>query len=253
MEEKVFFKNSMGLELSGLLLTSSLDKETPIIVLTHGLFSNKNGHTFRHLPNLLKNNLISSFRFDFSGCGESEGLFEELTISKAKDDILSAINFLKKQGFKKIGLLGSSFGGLASILAASELDDLFVLILKSPVSDYEKKELQSKSSSGIKLWNQKGFWSFEKSHGFTRKLNYSFFEDSKLNKAYNVAKQITFPTLIIHGDADDVVSVEQSIQLSSLIKNSEFSIIKGGDHRFSNETDFELVLDLILSFILKHK
>lgn len=52
------------------------------------------------------------------------------------DDILQAVEFIKQSGHQKIGLVGSSFGGMASIMAASKTPDLSVLALKSPVSDY---------------------------------------------------------------------------------------------------------------------
>jgi enterochelin esterase-like enzyme len=55
---------------------------------------------------------------------------------------------LKKLGYTKIGLMGSSFGGISSIMAASKTNDLFVLTLKSPVSNFEEKEIMTKTKKG---------------------------------------------------------------------------------------------------------
>jgi non-heme chloroperoxidase len=44
-------------------------------------------------------------------------------------------------------------------------------------------------------------------------------------------KKIDVPTLILHGDADQIVPIEDSALLSSkLVKNSTLKIIPGGSH-----------------------
>ena len=136
MKEKLFFKNSKGNKLCGILSNPTSHKENPIIILCHGFSTGKDGRTYLRLEEILNKNGVSTLRFDLFGHGESEGKFEEITTSEAVDDIENAIQFLKASGYKKIGLFGSSFGGMASIIAASKTNDLYVLALKSPVSDY---------------------------------------------------------------------------------------------------------------------
>ncbi len=119
MDSKIFFKNSKGNKLCGIVNNPSKSKVKPIIVLAHGFSSNKNSGTYTVLTERLAKYNISTLRFDFYGHGESEGRFEDITISEAVDDILQAIKYLKLQGYKKIGLMGSSFGGISSIIAAS--------------------------------------------------------------------------------------------------------------------------------------
>ena len=63
---------------------------------------------------LIENN-FSVLRFDFSGCGESEG--GKITVENEVDDLKSAINFIQEKGFSRIGLIGESLGGLVSLLA----------------------------------------------------------------------------------------------------------------------------------------
>ena len=60
------------------------------------------------------------------------------------------------------------------------------------------------------------------------------------------------PTLIVHGDADDVVQIEQSKKSSLLIPNCKLEIINGSDHRFSKKEDFEKSVNLIVSFVSYH-
>lgn len=252
MEEKVYFKNSKGLKLCSILSNPTSSKEKPIIILCHGFSTSKNSHTYVRLQEILNKYQISTFRFDFFGHGESEGKFEDITISEAVDDILNAIKFLKNQGYTKIGLVGSSFGGIASLMAASKTDDLFILALKSPVSNYEEKEYATKSKEELEEWRNRGFRYYVSGDGRKLKLNYTFFEDFKNNNGYEAAKKIKIPTLIVHGDNDESVPIEQSKKTASLIENCKSEIIEGADHRYSKPEDFEKMLDLISKFIIEN-
>ncbi len=252
MKEKLFFTNSKRNKLCAILSNPMSGKEKPIIILCHGFTTGKDGNTFTRLEKILNENGISSFRFDFFGHGESEGKFEEVTTSEAADDILNAIRFLKDSGYRKMGLVGSSFGGLASIIAVSSRTDLYVLALKSPVSDYSDMSIAQQDKQQRDTWKEKGFVSFTNGDGRERRLNYSFFEDAKKIKGYESAKKIKLPALIVHGDKDETVPVEQSKKTAGLIENCRLEIIEGADHRYSNPKHFEKMLDLISQFIINN-
>jgi len=250
MEERIYFKNSKGLSLCGILSNPTSSKEKPVIILCHGFSTSKNGRTYVRLQKVLNKYQISTFRFDFFGHGESEGQFEDITISEAVDDILNAIEFLKSQGYVKIGLVGSSFGGIASLIAASKTNDLFILILKSPVSNYKEKEYATNSKEKLEEWKNKKCKYYVSGDGKKLRLNYTFFEDFKNNDGYEAARKIKIPVLITHGDKDKLVPIEQSKKTANLIKNCRLEIIKNADHRYSKPGDFEKMLDLISRFIV---
>lgn len=250
--EKVYFKNSKGNNLCGILSNPTLSKEKPVIILCHGFSTSKDSQTYKRLEEILNNHQISTFRFDFFGHGESEGKLEDITISEAVDDILNAIPFLEKEGYFKIGLFGSSFGGISSIIAASKTNDLFILALKSPVSNYKEKGLVTKTKEELEEWREKGYRYYESGDGRKLRLNYTFFEDFENNDGYEAAKKIKIPTLIVHGDKDGAVPVEQSKKTTNLIKNCRLEIIKGADHRYSNPEHFEKMIGLISQFIIKN-
>ena len=231
MESKITFKNSRGLILYGILSNPTGIKEKPVIILAHGHSSNKKTKSFTLLNQLLQEKGFSTFRFDFSGHGESEGKFEDTTVSVAANDIISAIQYLKSQGYTKIGLVGSSFGGIASIIAASKSKDLFVLVLKSPVSNYA--DLIFWRGISTEDWKRKGYRDYSTKKGML-KLNYSFYEDAQILNGYVAGKKITVPTLIVHGNSDQDVPVEQSIALAKVIYESKLHIIEGADHTYTN-------------------
>jgi len=253
MKEKVYFKNSKGDKLCGILSNPTDDVSKPIIILCHGLSSNKDTSTYMKLENVLNKKNISTFRFDFYAHGESEGKFEEITVSEGVDDVLKATAFLKNKEYSKIGLIASSYGGAASIMAASKTNDLFVLCLIAPASDYEEVRTLKYGKEGIKKWKEKGYIYYEKKDGRKLKCNYSFFEDIKDNKAYDVADKIKIPTMIVHGDNDPTVPIEQSKKICRLIKNCKLEIIKGAGHSFKYEPENqEKIIRLISDFIIKN-
>jgi uncharacterized protein len=246
VEEKLFFRNSKGNRLCGILSNPIRDKSNPIIICLHGFASNKNRPTYTTLSEELNKKNISSFRFDFFGHGESEGNFFDLTNSQAIDDTLQAIEFIRSLGYKKIGLVGSSFGGLAATIAASKTKDIYLLALKCPVSTYfEFKDYKDKNI--IADWKKTGYSIRE-----GKKLGYSFYEDIKNNVAYDVAEKIIIPTIIVHGDADIEVPLSQSVRLSKIIPNCELKIIKGAGHYFKEGDSNRQLLDALTGFIVKN-
>lgn len=246
-QEKITFQNSKGDKLVGLLINPTGELDKPIMLLVHGLSSNKNTKRYFGLIDILSKQGISSFRIDLYGHGESEGKFEDCTISEACDDILQAIAYLKKLGYKKIGLVGSSYGGIASIRAASKTNDISILILKSPVCNFPDVFLRSKGKDFIDKWKTEGAWEYDKSRGLT--LKYSFYEDSLKNDGYKVAPFIKIPTLIVHGDKDEAVPEEQSIKIAKLIPNCKLHIVAGADHRYTTETHAAEMLKVMSEFI----
>jgi pimeloyl-ACP methyl ester carboxylesterase len=238
MQTKLSFTNSQGVELVGILSDPNKTKDV-VMILCHGFSSSKGSTTHITLEKLFNEKNIATFRFDFFGHGESKGNFEDITVSEGMDDVLNAIKLLKKQGYKKIGVFGSSYGGMAAFLAAARTKDLFVLCLKCPVSDYFGKLMAQLCYEEVEQWKQNGWTTYTSSStGKKHKLNYSFFKDPLNDKGYDAAKKITVPTLIIHGDADVTVPLEQSRKLASFIKNAKLIIFPGCGHNFEGK-DFD--------------
>lgn len=239
MEEKAFFQNSTGAKLCGTLLNPTNDVSTPLVILVHGFATSKDRTSTVSLSRELNKKNIATFRFDLFAHGESEGNFEDLTLSEAVDDILQAIHFAKEKGYKKIGLIGSSFGGMASIIAASKTDDLFVLGLKCPVSDYKEVWANRRTPEQIEQWKESRYHEYVNSLGTALRIKYDLYEDAIKYNIYEIAKNIHIPTIIIHGDADTTVTVAQSIKTAENISNCKLIVVSGATHRFEREGELE--------------
>lgn len=252
MIEKINFKSSKGTRLCGILSGPLPAKTNSIVILCHGFSTNKDSRTNIRLEDTFNSSGLSTFRFDFFGHGESGGKIEDITVSTAADNVRQAIGVVEQAGYDTIGLVGSSFGGMACLLTASERPDLAVLALKSPVADYADKPFFPDYKKRIKEWDQKGFIQITGASGQNLRLNKSFYRDAQKIKGNEAAAKIIIPTLIVHGSGDETVPLKQSLDAAETIKNCRLEIIPGADHVYSQHSHFEKMLELISNFVLHH-
>lgn len=248
-EEKIFFEDSEGNKLCGILALPETGNTDSIAIICHGFTTHKNRPKYTELAKRLYAAGIASLRFDLFGHGESNGDFADISVTKGIDCILSAIKFVKGRGYSKIGLVGNSFGGICSFVAATRTNDLVILALISPVSDYPEVERLRRSEKEIDDWKDRGWTIHKSSKGVEYKLNYSFWEDIQHYLVYDIAKRITVPTLIVHGDRDDLVPIGQSRRTSKLIPNCRLIEIKGADHRYQDPDHFDQLINAVLDFV----
>lgn len=78
----------------------------------------------------------AALRFDFSGNGDSDGLFAESSLESNVADLHSAIAELKARVRRDhVTLLGLRLGAVAAVVAADRRDDVSRLILWNPIVD----------------------------------------------------------------------------------------------------------------------
>lgn len=253
MEQALTFTDPGGHNISGILARP--DKKTDrIAVLCHGFLSNKNSKTNKTLTDILVPQEIATFRFDFFGQGESEGPFENITVTTALQQALAALDLVKAKGYRKIALVGSSFGGLVALMAAAKTAKLACLALKCPVPDFPEMLKLEFGDKGIAAWKKTGTIPNVIPGANGRiKLSYGFYEDCARHSGYEAAKAITAPTLIVQGNADEYVPIHQSRRLSEeLIGKNVLVVLPGADHHFSKLEDFHEMTTLLAQWIADH-
>ncbi|MDH4186004.1 MAG: alpha/beta fold hydrolase, partial [Nitrospira sp.] len=95
-----------------------------IAILCHGFLSSKTSSTNNVLTDLLTKRGIATFAFDFFGQGDSDGPFKAITTTLAVGQAIAALDLVQQKGYRRIGLMGSSFGGLVATLTAAQRADL---------------------------------------------------------------------------------------------------------------------------------
>jgi len=139
-EREVITLTHEGKKIFGVLHTPTGKNRAPAVLFCSGFGGNKSGkfRVFVRLSEELAKIGIASFRFDYRGAGDSEGTTEEMTVESQVNDALVCLKFLTEDSRidpVRIGLLGRSFGGLVSLLAARRLGGVKGLALWAPVFD----------------------------------------------------------------------------------------------------------------------
>ena len=123
MEERVTFP-SEGLKLSGILHTldgGAAGERRPGFLVLHGFGSNKDSGNSRVVSKTLAELGYVTLRFDFRGCGESEGPRGRTICLEQVEDTRHALSFMAQRpevDGERIAVIGSSFGAAVAIYTA---------------------------------------------------------------------------------------------------------------------------------------
>jgi pimeloyl-ACP methyl ester carboxylesterase len=213
------------------------------IISCHGLLATKDSPKYIFLAEELYRRGLSSIRFDFRGCGESDGRIENSHVTNRLRDLGAVIAYVTgKLGFDKVGLFGSSMGGFISILKATSSSKVKALVtLSAPYSMAEILDLHFSYSEMFELDNVV--------------LGSSFTEDLKAhgNLTPELISKIHSPTLIFHGNLDGIVPIGHAHRLYTDLKNEKrIEIIQGGDHVFSNPIQLNWIIQTSVEWFQKY-
>ncbi|MCX7702900.1 MAG: alpha/beta fold hydrolase [Planctomycetota bacterium] len=233
--EKVEFRDSRKTLLKGELFlpfSKVASGKFPLVVYAHGLYSSglssKKSQAFLQV---LVNAGFAFFRFDSYGVGESAGDFKNTTLTNRIDSLKNALHtaLSRKEVFSdSVYLIGSSFGGLASLFVSSADRRVKALVLIAPAINLCYEDIPYERYP---------------------ELAASFFADLKKYDPYNEAQKIGIPTLIIHGDCDEEVPYNFSVELVKHLRQAKLVTIKGADHRFASEIHFRDILENATTFL----
>ena len=263
MEEALSFRDQAGNRIAGVLATPQ-DSTDSVAVLCHGFLSHKNSTSNQALAELLTQRGIATLRFDCFGHGDSDGPFAKLTTSIGMAQARAALRYVITRGYRRLALVGSSFGGLVSILAAAEWTDvhhsapaeippLTCLALKCPVVDFGEELRLELGEDGLQEWKRTN--TIPDLHGGPSRLplDYAFYQDCLNRIAYEPARTIAVPTLIVQGDHDEYVPLHQSQRLFEALPGPKrLDILPGADHRFTKPPDFQRMLTLLTEWVSRH-
>lgn len=224
-----------------------------LAVLCHGFISSKTSSTNNALTRMLIDHGIATFRFDFFGQGDSEGPFDQITVSLAVEQAHRAVDLMNEKGYRRIGLMGSSFGGLVSILTASQRMDLVCLALKCPVVDFPEELRLEFGEEEMARWRKTDTIPNIMGGPNRIALRYAFYEDALRQIAYASARSIAAPTVIVQGDKDEHVPLHQSRQLYDALQvEKHLELLPGADHQFTKGEDFKRMTNVIADWLVGH-
>jgi len=227
-----------------------------VVVLSHGFGSCKERKNYKEFETELNAMGIGTVRYDYYGhgklyCDNSKKstylVTKDVTLSKMVASLRAVVSYVKGRGDYSIGLMGNSFGGLLSLIVASQDSSIKALALKSPVVEPISFWRNRLGDKGIKDWEKKGImhWGCV---GEDFDLEFGFWKDLQGYDTLALAKQIRCPVLIVHGGADTIVPIKQSQALANIL-GVQVHIVAGADHDYGTTKQHNEMKSAIEKFL----
>lgn len=139
IEEVTFINPTDKNTLAGTLTTPANKKDFPVVVLISGSGQqNRDAEIFGHksfwvIADDFAKKGIGVLRVDDRGTGGSNGINMNVTTQNFAGDTNAAVEFLAQKGFKNIGLIGHSEGGIIAPMVASQNSKVkFIISMAGP-------------------------------------------------------------------------------------------------------------------------
>jgi alpha-beta hydrolase superfamily lysophospholipase len=232
VSKKVFFMSG-GFSLAGDLLLPR-EPTPPVVIGAHGLFADRRSPKQAALAEACNSAGLGYFRFDFRGCGESDGGPEEQCSFEARiRDLSKACQVVKarKDCGDRIALFGSSLGGAAACRVFSDVRASSIVVFAAPTASRCVLDAVERLEGPDKY----PAW-------FHRNL--TFDNAACLSKLSDI--------LVFHGDADEVVPLSEAGKTYEAARSPKKMIVqKQGDHRMSDEAHQEEFVRLAVDWFAK--
>ncbi|MFK8253529.1 alpha/beta hydrolase [Ancylobacter terrae] len=190
-------------------------------------------------------------RFDYSGHGESDGRFEDGTISLWFADALAVFEAVTR-GPQIV--VGSSMGGWMALLLARHLaatgasGRLKALLLLAPAPDFTEELMWKAMPEEVRRQIMaEGVWHRPSDYGPPLTVTRALIEDGRANLVLGTPFAVGCPVRILQGVADPDVPWQHAMRLTSCLAEDDvvLTLIKDGDHRLSRPEDLERMLAAI--------
>jgi acetyl esterase/lipase len=226
------------------------EKNLPLIVLPHGGPIHRDTWRYDFLVQFLASRGYAVLQMNFRG---SSGYGSEWFFAAHQDwggltyqDVVDGTRWAIREGIanpRRVCIVGWSFGGYLALVAAQRNSDLFQCSV----------DIAGVSDLGLLLYERSRF--INGSDVAKRQLGVD--KDKLRRDSPRLhATEFSVPLLMIHGDHDAQVSIEQSKAMDEALSHAGkphwLVEIQGGDHALSSETDRATLLRNLESFLGDH-
>jgi len=220
------------------------DGEGPLLVFLPGYMSDMEGGKAQAVFAHARERGRACLLVDYSGCGSSEGRFEDGTLDIWRDDVLALVDHVWPTG--TVVPVGSSMGGWLALLVALSLPGRvagLVGIAAAPdftrwgFSDAQKAELADRG----RILEPSDY----DESGYVTTLG--FWRSGEANLLLDAEIALDAPVALLHGQRDETVPWEIALKTAEALRSADVQtvLIKDGDHRLSRDHDIAVLLTLI--------
>ncbi len=253
MQERDLVLSSDGITLRGTVVAPPRAGGWPLVVLCHGIPSGvtvEGDPGYGALAFRFVERGAGACCFNFRGTGESGGNFSLpgwlRDLGAVLDAAASAAGAFEGCDAHRVALMGFSGGGAVSIICAARRGGLRGVASLSSPADFAR--LMSREGMGA-------FIAHARTIGIIRDPDFPPSEEEyyremlECNPVREVGGLAPTPLLLVHGDEDELVPVEEAHRLfAAAAEPKELYIVKGGGHKLRLNPE---AVDKAVSWVLE--
>jgi pimeloyl-ACP methyl ester carboxylesterase len=220
----------------------------PTIIFLPGYMSDMTGDKATALDGWAGREGRAMLRLDYTGCGASEGAFEDGTLDIWRDDVLDAIDALAPVG--PLLLVGSSMGGWLALLVAARLKDRVQAIVGiAAAPDFTDWGFSDDVVTYLKANGRIAEPTEYGDDPYVTTLG--FWESGGRNLLLDTGIPLDCPVRLLQGQRDETVPVSVALRLSRALRSADVQtiLVKDGDHRLSRSGDIALLLATVAALV----
>ncbi|HZJ84662.1 MAG TPA: alpha/beta fold hydrolase [Syntrophomonadaceae bacterium] len=230
--QKHVITSSAGKKLA-LISKMPAGKPNFVVIACHGFMGGKEN---RGWINILADKLgplnFGLVAFDFAGSGESEGEFARITLTRQSKDLKDVITYVSKNYKAPLILLGRSFGGSTILAGGNLLDEVVGYILWATPVFLRETFSTIMPNEYSKMLQGHTVTIVEEGQEITIAPDFAIDLEKHNMDQYllNIGKK---PIMVIHGDADIVVSPANAKYIKEKLPHAQVHVVEGADHSFA--------------------
>jgi len=215
----------------------------PTLLFLPGYMSDMDGSKATALDAWAEAHGRAMLRFDYAGCGLSNGAFEAQSLANWRDDVITMID---QAAEGPVVLVGSSMGGWLMLLAAlarpARVKGLVGIAAAPDFTAWGFSEEQKRIIVADGRLEEPSAYSAQP-YVTTR----IFWESGETLRLLGGPIDLRCPVRLLHGQADADVPWSISLQLAERLRSADVQaiFIKDGDHRLSREQDIALLIQVV--------
>jgi len=214
----------------------------PALLFLPGYASDMTGDKVLALDAWAARHSHALLRFDYSGCGESEGTFEDGTLTRWRDDALAIVDACEGE----LVLVGSSMGGwLMLLVALARPTRVRALIGIAAAPDFTDWGFDAAQRATLLRDGRIEEPSLHSDAPFV--TTRGFWESGQAHLLLDGTIAFDGPVRLLQGQADGDVPWITATRLAEALRSADVQtiLVKDGDHRLSRAQDIALLLRTI--------
>lgn len=223
------------------------DGPKTMVIMLHDFPGDKDGNygLYAHLEPVISSKGHHTLRFDFMGCGQSDGPAEAFTLKSAYDDLHVVMEWCRQEGYERFILVGEGLG--AAVACFSSDHDTRAMILVSSQVDLKRAAARFREDSEpVEGENFLLFGGFKVGQGLLSQLD--------RQEVVPFLESVSCPVLIMHG-AHDRVAPPENLDLFRrhlASRRIEITTFEDGDNSLQGENHRKFMFFHIMQFIEKY-